>query len=87
MSNTEATKLTDFVTAADCETDIEMFQGYETKTLIIEWDGEKRTVYGFDEADLVYTGDSLDRCGEALGLNADEMAGLTGSDVTYMVRR
>lgn len=81
------TKLVDFVTAADFETDIEMYQGHETKTLIIEWDDEKRTVYGFDEADLVYVGESLDKCGEALGLDADEMAGLAGSDVTYMVRR
>ena len=81
------TKLTDFVTAADFETDIEMYQGYETKTMIIEWDGETRIVYGFGEADLVYAGDSIDKCGEALGLNADEMAGLAGSDVTYMVRR
>ena len=80
-------KLTDFVISADRETDIEMYQGYETKTVIIEWDGETRTVYGFDEADCVYEGDSIDKCAVELNLDADEMNGLVGSDVTYMDRK
>jgi hypothetical protein len=80
-------KLTDFVISADRETEIEMYQGYETKTVIIEWDGEQRTVYGFDESDCVYEGDSIDKCAVELGLTDGEMTGIVGSDVTYMDRK
>ena len=79
-------KLTDFIVSADRQTDIEMYQGYGSKTVIIEWDDETRMIHGFDEADHVYTGNSLDKCGEALGLDADQMAGLVGSDVVYVER-
>ena len=81
------TKLTDFVASADRETDVEMYQGYGTKTVIVEWDNETRTVHGFDEADCVYTGHSLEECRDALGMDADDFAGLCGSDVTYMERK
>lgn len=80
-------KLTDFVISADRETNIEMYQGYETKTVIIEWDGEQRTIFGFDEADCVYEGNSIDACADELSLDADEMNGLVGSDVVYMDRK
>ena len=80
-------RLTDFVFSADTETDIEMYQGYETKTVIIEWDGEARAIYGFDEADLVYSGNSIEKCAVELNLTPDEMNGLVNSDVTYMSRK
>jgi hypothetical protein len=84
---TKMTKFTDFVISADRETDVEMYQGYETKTVIIEWEGESRTIFGFDEADCVYEGKSIDECAAELRLDADEMNGLICSDVTYMDRK
>ncbi len=78
-------KLTQFEMSAD-QTGIELYQ-WDTHTVIIEWDGERRVVHGFHEADCVYSGDSTDKCGEAIGLDSQQMCGLLGSDVTYMVRR